>query len=55
MSARAERIALVCMTPITDANETGNMEMPSYGVKRILAAAAGDFWWHMPAHATPPR
>ncbi len=38
----ARRIALVCMTPVTDANETGNMEMPSYGVKRILAAVAAD-------------
>lgn len=38
----ARRIALVCMTPLTDANETGNMEMPSYGVKRVLAAVAAD-------------
>jgi radical SAM superfamily enzyme YgiQ (UPF0313 family) len=30
------------MTPITDANETGDMEMPSYGVKRVLAAVAAD-------------
>ncbi|HEX9698456.1 MAG TPA: cobalamin-dependent protein [Acidobacteriota bacterium] len=36
------RIALACMTPVTDANETGSMEMPSYGVKRVLAAAAAD-------------
>lgn len=42
MSAAGRRIALVCMTPITDANETGNMEMPSYGIKRVLAAAAAD-------------
>jgi len=42
MSAEGRRIALVCMTPMTDANETGNMEMPSYGIKRVLAAAAAD-------------
>jgi len=42
MSNGARRIALVCMTPVTDANETGNMEMPSYGVKRVLAAATAD-------------
>jgi radical SAM superfamily enzyme YgiQ (UPF0313 family) len=38
----ARRIAFACMTPVTDANETGSMEMPSYGVKRVLAAAAAD-------------
>jgi len=42
MGATGRRIALVCMTPITDANETGDMEMPSYGVKRVLAAVAAD-------------
>jgi radical SAM superfamily enzyme YgiQ (UPF0313 family) len=36
------RIALVCMTPVTDADEIGDMEMPSYGVKRVLAAVAAD-------------
>ena len=38
----ARRIALVCMTPETDTDESGGMEMPSYGVKRILAATAAD-------------
>ncbi|MGD8328871.1 MAG: radical SAM protein [Acidobacteriota bacterium] len=42
MSTDGRRIALVCMTPMTDANETGDMEMPSYGIKRVLAAAAAD-------------
>lgn len=36
MSAR--RIALVCMTPASDANEHGDMALPSYGIRRILAA-----------------
>lgn len=40
MSAR--RIALVCMTPTADANEHGAMELPSYGVRRILAALLAD-------------
>jgi len=38
----AQRIALVCMTPPTDTNEHGGMEMPSYGVRRILAAVLAD-------------
>ena len=46
MSAR--RIALVCMTPASDANEHGDMELPSYGVRRILAALMAD-----PALADP--
>lgn len=40
MSAR--RIALVCMTPDSDANEHGGMELPSYGIRRILAAVVAD-------------
>jgi radical SAM superfamily enzyme YgiQ (UPF0313 family) len=38
----ARRIALVCMTPAADANEHGDMELPSYGVRRILAALLAD-------------
>jgi radical SAM superfamily enzyme YgiQ (UPF0313 family) len=40
MSVR--RIALVCMTPASDANEHGDMELPSYGIRRILAALMAD-------------
>jgi radical SAM superfamily enzyme YgiQ (UPF0313 family) len=40
MSAR--RIALVCMTPASDTNEHGDMELPSYGIRRILAALIAD-------------
>jgi radical SAM superfamily enzyme YgiQ (UPF0313 family) len=36
------RIALACMTPEPDANELGGLELPSYGVRRILAAVAAD-------------
>jgi radical SAM superfamily enzyme YgiQ (UPF0313 family) len=39
MSRIQRRIALVCMTPETDTTET-NKEMPSYGVRRILAAVS---------------
>jgi len=42
MSDKQRRIALVCMTPKTDTSESGGMEMPSYGVKRILAASVAD-------------
>lgn len=38
----ARRIALVCMTPAPDTNEHGGMEMPSYGIRRILAAVVAD-------------
>jgi radical SAM superfamily enzyme YgiQ (UPF0313 family) len=38
----ARRIALVCMTPASDANEHGDMELPSYGIRRILAALLAD-------------
>src|SRR5262245_4356591 len=41
-SPSERRIAFVCMTPITDANETGGMNMPSYGIRRIVAAVASD-------------
>lgn len=40
MSAR--RIALVCMTPETDTDELHDIRMPSYGIRRILAAVAAD-------------
>jgi radical SAM superfamily enzyme YgiQ (UPF0313 family) len=36
------RIAFVCMTPETDANEHGEVELPSYGVRRVLAATVAD-------------
>lgn len=37
MAMKTRRVALVCMTPVTDAHELGNMELPSYGIRRILA------------------
>jgi radical SAM superfamily enzyme YgiQ (UPF0313 family) len=40
MSAR--RIALVCMTPAVDTDELGGRAMPSYGIRRILAAVVAD-------------
>ncbi|MEO8202772.1 MAG: radical SAM protein [Betaproteobacteria bacterium] len=40
MSAR--RIALVCMTPEPDTNELGHLDLPSYGIRRILAAVVAD-------------
>jgi len=40
-SAAPRRIAFVCMTPASDANEHA-VEMPSYGVRRVLAAVAAD-------------
>ena len=40
MSAR--RIALVCMTPAPDTDEYGPLELPSYGIHRILAATMAD-------------
>jgi radical SAM superfamily enzyme YgiQ (UPF0313 family) len=42
MALSSRRIALVCMTPASDANEHGDMELPSYGVRRILAAVLDD-------------
>jgi len=37
-----KRIALVCMTPVTDSNELADVRLPSYGIRRILAAVADD-------------
>jgi radical SAM superfamily enzyme YgiQ (UPF0313 family) len=42
MARCTRRIALVCMTPVTDANELGDARLPSYGIRRILAAIAAD-------------
>ncbi len=36
------RIALVCMTPRPDTDEMGSQRMPSYGIRRILAAVVAD-------------
>jgi radical SAM superfamily enzyme YgiQ (UPF0313 family) len=36
------RIALVCLTPRPDADELGPLVLPSYGIRRIQAAVAGD-------------
>ena len=36
------RIALVCMTPEPDTAELGGLALPSYGIRRILAAVAAD-------------
>jgi radical SAM superfamily enzyme YgiQ (UPF0313 family) len=38
----ARRIALVCMTPKSDADELGHLQLPSYGIRRIQAAVVGD-------------
>lgn len=38
----AQRIALVCMTPEPDTNELGHLDLPSYGIRRILAAVVAD-------------
>lgn len=42
MTSIHRRIALVCMTPASDANEHGDMNLPSFGIHRILAAVLGD-------------
>lgn len=42
MKTRDRRIALVCMTPQTDAGENAGVDLPSYGIRRILAATASD-------------
>ena len=42
MTLSTRRIALVCMTPSPDANELSHMELPSYGIRRILAATMAD-------------
>lgn len=39
---KLRRIALVCLTPAPDTDELGHMELPSYGIRRIQAAVAGD-------------
>ena len=36
------RIAFVCMTPEPDAGELGNLQLPSYGVHRVLASVIAD-------------
>jgi radical SAM superfamily enzyme YgiQ (UPF0313 family) len=36
------RIALACMTPEPDASELGDVLLPSYGIRRILAAVMAD-------------
>ena len=38
----AQRIALVCMTPEPDTNELGHLDLPSYGIRRILASVVAD-------------
>jgi len=38
----AQRIALVCMTPAPDTSELGHLQLPSYGIRRILASVAAD-------------
>jgi radical SAM superfamily enzyme YgiQ (UPF0313 family) len=38
----ARRIALVCLTPRPDTDELGNLQLPSYGIRRIQAAVAAD-------------
>jgi radical SAM superfamily enzyme YgiQ (UPF0313 family) len=38
----ARRIALVCLTPRPDTEELGNLQLPSYGIRRIQAAVIGD-------------
>ena len=38
----ARRIALVCLTPRPDTDELGNLQLPSYGIRRIQAAVVGD-------------
>lgn len=38
----ARRIALVCMTPEPDTNELGHLDLPSYGIRRILASVVAD-------------
>jgi radical SAM superfamily enzyme YgiQ (UPF0313 family) len=44
----ARRIALVCLTPQPDTDELGNLQLPSYGIRRIQAAVAADR--NNPAH-----
>ena len=44
----ARRIALVCLTPQPDTDELGNLQLPSYGIRRIQAAVVADR--NNPAH-----
>ncbi len=41
-SPARRRIALVCMTPRPDAQELGELLLPSFGIRRIHAALLGD-------------
>ncbi len=36
------RIALVCMTPVPDDGDLGALRLPSFGIRRILAAVVAD-------------
>ena len=36
------RIALVCLTPRSDGDEHGRLDLPSFGVRRIQAAVVAD-------------
>jgi radical SAM superfamily enzyme YgiQ (UPF0313 family) len=36
------RIALVCLTPRSDADEHGRLDLPSFGIRRIQAAVVAD-------------
>lgn len=36
------RIVLACMTPMPDTDELGDLRLPSYGIRRILAAVVAD-------------
>lgn len=40
MAKCTKRIALVCMTPVTDTDELAGARLPSYGIRRILASVA---------------
>ena len=39
---RQRRIALACMTPVPDDGDLGSLRLPSYGIRRILAAVVAD-------------
>ena len=42
LQRRLTRIAFVCMTPEVDSHEHRGVELPSYGIHRILAAVVAD-------------
>lgn len=42
MNPQKRRIALVCMTPQTDAGELSRVRLPSYGIRRIMATLLAD-------------